>query len=222
MEDDLKQTMTGYDEEAEDYTESWRGQLNEDLIESHQRFLDYLDENRNGDLRILDVGTGTGKDPRYLSQFVDEVVGVDLSGGMLEQAQEDVGDEVELLRNDMRNLSFQDNAFDGVLTNTSTVHVNSEGKAEALEEMNRVLKDDGVLHAVVQNLASFPHIEYGVSALTTPPWKKEELGHAIDYDRHWYFPTKGSYEDAIEDAGFEILDSNSYFSRFIDVYAVNR
>ena len=69
-------------------------------------------------MRILDVGTGTGFLALLLAELGHEVVGVDLSKGMLEVARKkanNAGIEVEFKLGDAENLPFGDDSFDGVV-----------------------------------------------------------------------------------------------------------
>ncbi len=69
-------------------------------------------------IRILDVGTGTGFIALLLAELGHEVVGIDLSKGMLEVAKEKArkaGIEVEFKLGDAENLPFSDDSFDAVI-----------------------------------------------------------------------------------------------------------
>jgi len=68
----------------------------------------------NRDLKIIDVGCGTGRHSIELSKRGYSITGIDLSESLLQKAREKAkqnGLQVEFLRHDARNLSFE-NQFD--------------------------------------------------------------------------------------------------------------
>ena len=94
--------------------------------------------------RVLDAGTGTGIVAHAVSPFVVEVVGVDLSPGMLARAWASrVANEV-FEEGDVRNLHFPDNWFDKVTARMIFHHL-IEGGDQAMKECYRVLKPGGVM-----------------------------------------------------------------------------
>lgn len=96
--------------------------------------------------KILEVGVGTGLSlPIYPRDC--EVVGVDISKGMLKEAEQLI--KRKKIRNatvkvmDALHLGFPDNSFDGVLGNLF-ISATSDPR-RALEEMKRVCKPGGTL-----------------------------------------------------------------------------
>ena len=89
--------------------------------------------------RLLDVGCGTGAASRSAASVAASVVGIDLSPGMIRQADE----LAEWLANvhfevaDSEHLPFQDGAFTAVLCSNSFHHY--PDPARAVREMTRVL-----------------------------------------------------------------------------------
>ena len=96
---------------------------------------------------VLDVGCGVGATPSYLAKTVDcRVVGVDLLEEMVEQSRrrakaEGVADRVQFRVADARELPFEDNLFDAVIS--ESVNVFLEDKLEAMSEYVRVAKPGG-------------------------------------------------------------------------------
>jgi len=90
--------------------------------------------------RILDVGTGTGFLALLLSELGHEVVGIDISIGMLEKARSK-SREVQFKLGDAENLPFTDESFDGVVCR----HVlwTLPDPEKAVSEWYRVTKPDG-------------------------------------------------------------------------------
>jgi len=97
---------------------------------------------------VLDVATGTGRLPLALlgERFRGQVVGIDLSKGMLRRARHKLaayGEQVTLLWHDAGCLPFPDAAFDAVTCLESLEFL--PHPREALAEMVRVLAPGGVL-----------------------------------------------------------------------------
>jgi len=96
---------------------------------------------------VLDVGCGVGATPVFLAKTIGcRVMGVDLIEGMLEQSRARAAG-VEALtdfrRGDARNLPFEDNTFDVVITESLLIFF--QEKEQALREFVRVCKPGGVV-----------------------------------------------------------------------------
>jgi ubiquinone/menaquinone biosynthesis C-methylase UbiE len=97
---------------------------------------------------VLDVATGTGRLPLALlrNRFQGQIVGLDLSRGMLRQARarlQPYGDRVSLVWQDASRLPFGDGTFDAVTCLESLEFM--PRPVEALAEMVRVLAPGGLL-----------------------------------------------------------------------------
>jgi SAM-dependent methyltransferase len=113
-------------------------------------------------LRLLDVGCGTGSAVREAAEVVERAVGVDLSSKMLAQARELARglSNVEFVQGDSENLPFRDGEFTAVLCTTSLHHY--PRPESAAREMARVLAPDGravigdgTSDAIVMRVADF-------------------------------------------------------------------
>lgn len=97
---------------------------------------------------VLDVATGTGRLPLALFQegFGGEIVGLDLSSGMLRQARSKLApydDRLTLIWQDASQLPFGEGAFDAVVCLESLEFL--PRPLEAMAEMVRVLAPGGAL-----------------------------------------------------------------------------
>jgi len=108
------------------------------------------------DPMILDVATGTGRVPLIMArnaQFDGHTVGVDLSRGMLEVAQEKVDaghfdDFITLMNENGQELPFIDNAFDVVTCLEALEFMPNPDLA--LQEIIRVLRPNGILLTTIR------------------------------------------------------------------------
>jgi len=93
--------------------------------------------------RILDLGVGTGKNMPYYPKGA-QVTGVDLTPGMLAQAQkraERLGVDVDLQLGDAQALEFEDNIFDTAAA--TFVFCSVPDPIIGFQEIGRVVKPDG-------------------------------------------------------------------------------
>lgn len=98
------------------------------------------------DKKVLDIGSGKGVTAWYLAEKYEcKVIGVDLSERMVEYAKEiskkkGLDDRVNFRRADTHNLPFEDESFDIVLAECTTVLLD---KGKAFLEFLRVTKSGG-------------------------------------------------------------------------------
>ncbi len=84
---------------------------------------------------VLDVGCGTSR-----FGFIQNYTGIDFSEPMLEKAREKHPDN-EYIQGDAKELPFEDNSFDNVISTRLLMHIDNWEKA--VEEMHRVCKPGG-------------------------------------------------------------------------------
>ena len=93
--------------------------------------------------KVLEVGVGTGKNlPFYRPEVTDEVVGIDLSPGMLARSRgKPCQVPVELLEMDAQRMTFPDGSFDTVLA--TCVFCTVPDPVAGLREVRRVCRPGG-------------------------------------------------------------------------------
>lgn len=97
---------------------------------------------------ILDVGCGTGRDMAWFESHGGQVIGFDLSAGMLREAR--TRTRGPLVQGDMRLLPFQNACFAAVWSNAALLHLPKSDAPASLREMRRVLLPGGYLVLGVQ------------------------------------------------------------------------
>jgi arsenite methyltransferase len=101
------------------------------------------------DKYVLDIGCGVGTTSCYIAKRLGcDVVGVDISEGMVDRSnerakREGVANRVEFKVADAQNLPFQDGLFDAVICESVTAFV--EDKQRAVSEYVRVTKLGGYI-----------------------------------------------------------------------------
>ena len=92
--------------------------------------------------RVLDVGSGPGRDALLLDSHGLEVTCLDASKSMVELC---ISHGLTAIEGDLLSLPFPDGSFDGVWSYTSLLHLPRIEAARAMLEMHRVLRANGVL-----------------------------------------------------------------------------
>ena len=126
--------------------------------------------------RVLDLGCGKGRFAAHLEAAGAEVVGLDLSAGMLAHAT-----GIDRVRASAKRLPFADGLFDAVVAIEVFEHVGAVGPA--ISEARRVLRPGGRLVMVDKNLGALD---------ARRPWLPSLLLKGIDERRGlWMYPRGG-------------------------------
>ena len=136
---------------------------------------------------VLDVGCGPGQYARALEARGLCVVGLDLSLGMLRQAQ--AAGTPRLVRADMCSLPIADECADGCFVCASLLHLPRGQAPQALLEFRRVLRPGGVLYV-------------GLKEGEGEEWVTDREGH----ERFFVYYRLGEADRLIQAVGFEIVD----------------
>ncbi len=165
----------GAEEFAENYSEE---NISKSYLQLLEAFIERLPENGE----VLDAGCGPGRDAQILSDRGFDVTGVDLSRDMIKQAEDKDGDFHVM---DVRDLEFEDEAFDGVLANQLLVFFEGEEREEAFNELSRVLKSGGELFlGLKEGEDSFVREKYGSSIIQYPMTDEEARQLLSDFKVH--------------------------------------
>lgn len=143
MERSQTELQTSYDRAAAEYAKRFYDELDRKPFD--RKMLDWFIEKVNGVGTICDLGCGSGHIANYLHNRGLDVCGIDLSSGMVEQAQK-LNPNITFQQGDMLSLDdFADNSFGGIAVFYSIIHVPRLLVVDALREMKRVLRSSGVL-----------------------------------------------------------------------------
>ncbi|MEV1066046.1 class I SAM-dependent methyltransferase [Streptomyces sp. NPDC050263] len=141
-----------------------------------------------GNASVLDAGCGSGRDYVELSSRGLEVLGVDLSMGLLKLAR-GAGCQ-KLVMSDLRKLPVRDASFSGVWSCASLVHMPPPGFRKAISEFERILTPGGILFLTVRHGSG-------------NEWRDDGAGGA----RWFQLYAKDEVENIVDEAGFSIETS---------------
>ncbi len=141
---------------------------------------------------ILDLGCGHGRDLAWFQMRGMHGVGVDLSLGMLRQAQSRV--HASLALRAMRCLGRVEGVFDGIWSNAAFLHLPKDEVSIALMETRRVLRHGGLFFASFKS-------GYGEG------WEPCSYGEPAE--RFFAFYRKAEIHNLVMRAGFSILEEAS-------------
>lgn len=141
--------------------------------------------------KILDIGSGPGRDGLILKENGLEVVCLDASETMVKLSRER---GLESIVGDLLNLPFSDNSFNGAWAYTSLLHVSKSDIDKAFVEINRILIKDGILGL-------------GMIEGETEGYRESS---GVNMPRLFSFYTKQELELLLKKHGFEVL----YFETF--------
>lgn len=158
------------------------------------------------DWQVLDVATGTGHTAFAFAPYVAEVVALDLTPQMLEEARKLAAgrgiDNVRLVQGDIHELPFDDETFDDgvydLVTCRRAAHHFSDIQF-AIEEMVRVLKPGGLLLIDDRSVAEDDFVD---SIMNRLDWLHDE-SHV-----HEYRPSE--WQSMLEAAGCQVVAVEPY------------
>jgi SAM-dependent methyltransferase len=104
-------------------------------------------------VRLLDFGCGTGIFTIKAQPYVKEIMGIDLSRGLLEVARELAvknGVEIPFIQYDGGGLPFSDHVVNRVITREVLGEVHDEAMADVLKEFRRILEPMGKVYLLEQ------------------------------------------------------------------------
>lgn len=183
--------------------------------------------------RILDVATGTGDLAINLAKTdAEEIIGLDISAGMLSVGKEKVAaknldDRIKMVQGDSENLPFEDNYFDAITVAFGIR--NFETLEKGLAEILRVLKPGGIFVILETSVPTkFPFKQgYGLYTKTLLPL----IGRVFSKDRDAYgylsesasvFPYGEKLNNILRKTGFTHVEANPQTIGVATIYSASK
>ena len=150
-------------------------------------YKEILANNRNNE--ILDLGCGIGADTLYLIERGYRVLSSDFSNEALKSIQENIPNSKTLHLDMRKKFPIEDNSYSLIIADLSLHYFDNETTIHIMNEIKRILKQDGIL---LSRVASVNDFNFGAGV-------GEEL------EKNYYF--EGDYTKRF----FDLEDVNKYF-----------
>lgn len=199
--DDPREASTGnrtrqsYDAVARAYADEIYDELKGKPFD--RELLDRFADRVRGRGRVCDMGCGPAQIASYLQDRGVDVLGLDLSAGMLAEARR-LNPDLGFVQSSMLALGLGSAVLSGIAAFYSVIHIPRTQMVSALKEMSRVLRTGGCL------LVAF-HLG------TEDSHHDEMLGHVVDLDVALF--TTAEMRSYLSEAGFhvdEVLERDPY------------
>jgi SAM-dependent methyltransferase len=191
MEDLISGTIAGYDRVAHAYADL-HAHTPTELATFRRQFARYLPACG----RVADLGCGPGNDARWLRERGHDVVGLDLSAGMLAIA---AAAGIPVVKADLRRLPFPASTLEGIWSVAALLHIPNEATTQTLRGWWHSLRPAGYL-GLSTSLGHHEGWEAMPDTLTGPYSQAGGL-------RRWYAHREPqAVLQALADAGFEICE----------------
>ncbi len=168
---------------------------------------------KNNPKKILDIATGTGDLAIMMASLrPEEIVGLDISAGMLEVGKEKIADKnldklIQMVLGDSEKIPFEDNYFDAITVSFGVR--NFENLDKGLQEIHRVLKPGGtfaVLETAVPTKTPFKqgyniHSKY-ILPLVGRLFSKDKTAYTYLSESANAFPYGKAFNNILEKNGF--------------------
>jgi len=194
---DLKKLTTqSYDKISPIYDEKWSDHMNKFSDEMIRRMI----FPRSG--KGIDLTCGTGYVTNLIAKrLTGEVIGVDISEGMLMVARKKYGDKCRFVRQDVLDF-LREQPSESIDIVTCAWGLGFTKPYSMIKEISRVLKSNGQL-AVIDN-SLFTIYEVVFSGLSTVAERPASVIHVMNV--RW-LPTKGALRKRMRLAGLQVVSS---------------
>ena len=155
---------------------------------------------------VLEIACGPGVLSKKVSTVTKKMIASDYSEGMLKEARKgNYPSQLTFEKVDAMNLPYEDHSFDVVMINNA-LHLVPD-PIKVLSEINRVLKNNGVLIAgnYVEHNQGFLH----------NLWTKQLEKAGVTFQSKW---SKEEYLQFLEDNGWKVLNQKEFHGSLEFIY----
>ncbi len=109
-------------------------------------FYNYHLKSLNRNSKIIDCGCGNGRNYIFLKKKGFDVIGTDISETVIKKNKKNFSKyKNKFLVGDIRNLKFNDNYFDALVSDASLYYQSKKDIFETVDEFYRILKKNGII-----------------------------------------------------------------------------
>lgn len=148
-----------------------------------------------GGKEVLELGCGSGVQTKQLLDQGLKVLGIDISPNMIIEAKKRAPGG-QYLVGDIANVVFDDNTFDGIYARASLLHIPKELIPKVFVAINKMLKVGGIFYVAVKEGKGEGEVK--------------DVRHGVNIKRFFSFFVKEEIERLMEEAGFKIIELNTY------------
>lgn len=188
------------------------------------------------DSSVLDLGCGAGRTTIYIFENGCNVIGVDISDSLIDQARKNFP-EIDFRVMDARSLNFKDSSFDAVFFSFNGIDnlTSLTERKKVMEEVRRVLRPGGFFIYSSHNSLAFPRTATSWKILFNnfgrlrfgPHWRNEEydFGKLVQYynniwnERHSLFSVGFRSVTALGNSG-KLLKAPDFILAFLDKFPI--
>ena len=183
-----------YDKVASAYADRFLHELDHKPFDREllTRFADNMRPRAGAEAPVCDLGCGPGHIGAFLADLGLDVVGVDLSEGMVAQARRSYP-SLRFSQGDMTALDLPDRSLSGIACFYALIHIPRSRVPVALGEMHRVLAEEGALLVAVHGGRGTLHAT-------------EMLEQPVELDATLF--TLSELTDLLGAAGFDLVESH--------------
>ncbi len=180
----LERTVRYYDGQAEDWAGKHGGYENESYWKTEmEKFHQLMPHGR-----IIEIGSGAGKDACALIKMGYDYTGTDASSGLLSVAQRR-NPEATFVNAAVHDLQFPENSFDGFWTAATLLHLPKTDVDSALQLINKIVKHNGI----------------GFISMKQGSGEKED----VETGRWFSYYQLDEFGEKLTQNGFEIVENNT-------------
>lgn len=180
-----QQTLDAYNKNAAIFAATRN--IKNDWLQEKNKFKQYLPKGK-----ILEIGSGGGRDANDLMAMGYEYTGIEISEGLISEAKK-IAPKATFLFQSVYELSFPKDTFDGFWTCAVLLHMPKARISEALKSIHNVVKNGGI---------GFISLKRGEGEKFT---EGDHVG--ISYKRFFSFWHEDEFTSILQKNYFEILES---------------
>ena len=109
-------------------------------------------------LNVLDIGCGSGRYVKILSDLGAKVTGIDISKRIIDRCKHNYPN-IQFFNSSLQNFKFNSDKFDLILSSTTLQHIPDNEKKEAFKKISNLLNDKGSLLIIENQIDRSEHIQ---------------------------------------------------------------